>query len=314
MKKKILALLAGTMVIASLLAGCGNSAPAAEERPENSSRTLSTEDEMCSDETFEELQENYKIVVECYDSVEELYMSDEIAQSDEVEDLLFEANDIIEEMGEIEQSELTEKDADELNDAMEDIIEALNGIVDSMELVDGPCSDETFAELQENYEIVVDCYNSVEDLYMSDSIAQSDEVEDCLFQANELIEEIGEIEQSELTESDADELNAAMLTIIDGLNSIVDSMDIVCMDDTYEELGDTVLRVLDDERTVEDYYYNTPSVPQNNYYEDVFFDACSLIDEIYQIDQYDLTESQAWDYIDQLNEMDTLLWDIYYEM
>lgn len=167
---------------------------------------------MCSDETFETLQDNYATMVDCYNEVKDLYESDEIAADEDIENLMNEAADVINEMGEISQDSITEKDAEDLNGAMVDILEGLSAAVDAMdttadvETADASgdvCSDDTFATLQDNYATLVNVYNVVYDAYMSDEIEQDDDIESRTASDCRCKEEMGDISQDTITEADA---------------------------------------------------------------------------------------------------------------
>lgn len=170
-------------------------------------------------------------MVDAYNQVKDLYESDEIAGDAEIEDLMNQAADVINEMGEISQDTITEADAETLNGAMMDILDGLSGIVDAMEVngdgestADEACSDETFAALQDNYATLTDVYNTVYDAYMSDEIEQNDEIENALAQTADIMNEMGEISQDAITELDAETLNDTMLTLLDVLDAVVDAM------------------------------------------------------------------------------------------
>ena len=226
MKKKILAVVLAGVMAMSMLTACGGSAETAEttETADVETTEDAASDEACSDETFATLQDNYAVMVD-------LYESDEIAGDAEIEDLMNQAADVINEMGEISQDTITEADAETLNGAMMDILDGLSGIVDAMEVngdgestADEACSDETFAALQDNYATLTDVYNTVYDAYMSDEIEQNDEIENALAQTADIINEMGEISQDTITELDAETLNDTMLTLLDVLDAVVDAM------------------------------------------------------------------------------------------
>ena len=218
MKKKILAVVLAGVMAMSMLTACGGSAETAEttETADVETTEDAASDEACSDETFATLQDNE---------------SDEIAGDAEIEDLMNQAADVINEMGEISQDTITEADAETLNGAMMDILDGLSGIVDAMEVngdgestADEACSDETFAALQDNYATLTDVYNTVYDAYMSDEIEQNDEIENALAQTADIMNEMGEISQDAITELDAETLNDTMLTLLDVLDAVVDAM------------------------------------------------------------------------------------------
>ena len=225
MKKKILAVVLAGVMAMSMLTACGGSAETAEttETADVETTEDAASDEACSDETFATLQDNYAVMVDAYNQVKDLYESDEIAGDAEIEDLMNQAADVINEMGEISQDTITEADAETLN--------GLSGIVDAMEVngdgestADEACSDETFAALQDNYATLTDVYNTVYDAYMSDEIEQNDEIENALAQTADIMNEMGEISQDAITELDAETLNDTMLTLLDVLDAVVDAM------------------------------------------------------------------------------------------
>ncbi|MBR6328554.1 MAG: hypothetical protein IKR68_02780 [Lachnospiraceae bacterium] len=161
MKKRILALVISGIMAASMMTACGGTekaepAPAetkteekteekAEENTEEKAEEKTEEkaEESTGSITFEDLQDNYKILVDCYNQVEDLYMNEQIAQSDETESLLTEAKGIIDEMGEATEDDFAgEQDMVDMNDAMATMIDALGKIVDGMETTDaGESSD-----------------------------------------------------------------------------------------------------------------------------------------------------------------------------
>lgn len=239
MKKKFLAMIMVGVMAAALLTACGGGSEetAAEDTAveETAEDTADTEDagDMVSDETFEILQDNYATMVEAYNAVAELYSSDEIAADADIEDTMNKAADVINQMGEITQDSMTEADAEDLNSAMVDILDALSMLVDGMqeadgaadaEAADGAVSDETFAILQDNFKTLSDAYDIVADYYMSDEVEADADIEDILNQTADVINEMGEISQDTITEEDAVTLNDTMMSLMDSLQIIVDAM------------------------------------------------------------------------------------------
>ena len=236
MKKKFLAMIMAGVMAAALLTACGGGSEetAAEDTAveETAEDTADTEDagDMVSDETFAILQDNYATMVEAYNAVAELYSSDEIAADADIEDTMNKAADVINQMGEITQDSMTEADAEDLNSAMVDILDALSMLVDGMqeadgaEAADGAVSDETFAILQDNFKTLSDAYDIVADYYMSDEVEADADIEDILNQTADVINEMGEISQDTITEEDAVTLNDTMMSLMDSLQIIVDAM------------------------------------------------------------------------------------------
>lgn len=255
MKKKLTSIILAVVMAATLLTACGKgkgaetaapaedkkteaAAPAedkkaeaaapAEDKAEEAAPAAEEAGEMVSDETFSILQDNYALLTEVYNAVADAYNSDEVAADADIEEAMNEAADVIEQMGEITQDTLTEEDAEELNGAMKDILDALSYVVDGMEVVDGAegemVSDETFTSLQENYEIMAQAYNAVAEAYNSDEVAADADIEAALQQAYDIIEKMGTITQDSITEADAEELVNAMIAIIEVLDTVVDAM------------------------------------------------------------------------------------------
>ncbi len=136
MKKRILAMLIAGVMGASLLAGCGDSEPAAAEAPAATEEAADSTGS-ASGITFEDLQNNYALLVDCYNEVEKLYMDEAIAQDDTTESLLTEAKGIIEQMGEATEEDFqTPEDYKTMNDSMVTMLDALSGIVDGMNAAD----------------------------------------------------------------------------------------------------------------------------------------------------------------------------------
>ena len=217
----------------SMLTACGGGSEetstdtAAEEVVEEEDTAEdSAADGMCSDETFSALQDNYASMVEAYNAVKDLYESDEIEADDSIQ-----AADVINEMGEISQDTITEEDAETLNSAMLDILDALSLLVDGMTETDASadaasegCSDESFATLQDNFAALSEAYDAVSDAYMSDEVEQNDDIEAALNETQDIMTQMGEISQDTITEEDAEVLNDSILALLEVLDSVVDAM------------------------------------------------------------------------------------------
>ncbi len=150
MKKKISFILLAGALIAALFTGCSGSGSAAgaatgaveQEQTEDTAGTVtdtadaagSAEAESSTPElTFEDLQNNYQKLVESYDQVEALYMTDQVAQNDKIEELLGEAKSIIEEMGEATREDFSsQQDYITMNNNMATLIDSLIEIVAGM--------------------------------------------------------------------------------------------------------------------------------------------------------------------------------------
>lgn len=153
MRKKLLVLFAAGVMATSLLAGCSCSSSTTsnengtttttQKTDSNGTTTTTTTTTTTSktpvkpqgDLTFADLQTNYSILVDCYNEVEKLYMDKQIQQDDQVENLLAESKKVIEEMGQLQESDFkSQEDYQKMNDSMVTMIEALGKIVDSMQV------------------------------------------------------------------------------------------------------------------------------------------------------------------------------------
>ena len=237
MKKKLLAVLLTGAMVMSMLTACGGGSEetstdtAAEEVVEEDTAEDSAADGMCSDETFSALQDNYASMVEAYNAVKDLYESDEIEADASIEEVMNQAADVINEMGEISQDTITEEDAETLNSAMLDILDALSLLVDGMTETDASadaasegCSDESFATLQDNFAALSEAYDAVSDAYMSDEVEQNDDIEAALNETQDIMTQMGEITQDTITEEDAEVLNDSILALLEVLDAVVDAM------------------------------------------------------------------------------------------
>ena len=137
MKKRLLAVLLTGVMAMSMLTACGGSDETTTGAATADVAEASTDGEMCSDETFSTLQDNYAAMTEAYNAVKELYENDAIAADEAIEDVMNQAADVINQMGEISQDSITEEDAATLNSAMLDILDALSSVVDGMTMTEG---------------------------------------------------------------------------------------------------------------------------------------------------------------------------------
>lgn len=236
MKKLLALIVCGTMVLSMTACGGSKETPAAQNDVSVQAEADTVEDaeaeetgakEMCSDETFASLQEVFGLLTDLHNQTVDLYSEDQIAADADLEDALNQSADAINQMGELTQENISEDDALVLLNAMETLADALYAADEAMmgEVTEStPCSDETFAVLQSNCQLLVEAYNAVSDAYMSDEIEQSDEVEANLNQAKELIESLGEVDQASLAEEDAESTIDAMSAINDYLAAILEAM------------------------------------------------------------------------------------------
>lgn len=249
MKRRLVAVMLAFIMTASLLTACGGgsepqepvSAPAAEpaaeepaEAPEEDTADADTEEtvEMVSDENYKILQDNYALISDYAAQVREIYTSDEIAANPDIEEVILQTEDIIAEIGELEQADITAEDAETLNGAMSLIIETYDNLLEGMELVDDGSateggemvSDETFAELSEAYNALTELYDIVANAY-NDSELEVPEVKTAMDQAYDLLEQMGEITQDTITEADAEVLAQSMIDMAEGLQMIAEGLD-----------------------------------------------------------------------------------------
>ena len=154
MRKKLLVLFAAGVMATSLLAGCscstktttnddGTTTTTTQKTDSNGTTTTTTTTTSKTpvkpegDITFADLQTNYSILVDCYNQVQDLYMNNQIKQDDQIENLMGEAKKVIEEMGQLQESDFkSQDDYKKMNDSMVTMIESLGKIVDQMQVVE----------------------------------------------------------------------------------------------------------------------------------------------------------------------------------
>jgi len=139
MKKKMLALVLCCVMGLATLTGCGD-----DEVEEAAVETVQVEqaaeevvevaaDEMCSDESFAALQDAYASLVQAYEAVGTYYVENEnIEQSDEIEEALNSAKEYLDEVGEIQQNEMTEADAETIAESMLQVAEGLEAFANAI--------------------------------------------------------------------------------------------------------------------------------------------------------------------------------------
>ena len=142
MKKRVLALLLSSVLAAGLLmTGCGgdsSSAEATQEETAAAEETAETEEtdaEAASGQiTFSDLQDNYAALTEAYNAVVDAYNDNSIAQSDEIDQNLSDAKDLMDQMGELSEDDFkSQEDLETINNSMLQMCDILNAILDKME-------------------------------------------------------------------------------------------------------------------------------------------------------------------------------------
>ncbi len=241
MKKKVIAiLLCATMVMPTLVA-CGGKDSSSEAVVEEATEETSEEaSEGCSDENFAALQEAYASLSEEVELVENYYMDNaDIPQDDDVEETLAAAHEYMDQVGEIEQSEITDADAEELAQSMVDVANSLVTVAKALDIMAGNgtaeeatedasaegCSDENFAAIQDAYAELSSLQETVVNYYMENpDVEQDDEVEDVLNKAQEYLDEVGEIKQNEISDADAETIAQSMVDVANGLSMIAEAI------------------------------------------------------------------------------------------
>ncbi len=235
MKKKLFAVLISMSLVICSLTACGGEeeTKAAEPVVEQIEETATEAADACSDETFADLQTMYSSISEMYEMIGNYYLeNDNIEKNEDVEETLNLAKEYIDQVGEINQEDITEADAMELASSMVDVLDGLKMTAEGLDLLaeagaaaNAGCSDETFAALQEAYVAIVELNGAVSDYYLNtDSVAQDSDIEGVLNQAAEYIDIAGQIKQEDITEADAEELAGSMSDIVDALTIVAEAM------------------------------------------------------------------------------------------
>lgn len=225
MKKRVMSVLLGAVMTATLLTGCGgqetNSSLPSDEKKSEVSTPAPAEGDLVSDENYKILQDNYAILTDVYNTVANAYNNGEIPENAELKTALDQAYDVIEEMGQLEQKDIPADKAEDLNDLIGNLIKVLQDVPTTAAAGD-IVSDEDFATLQGNYNILTELYNAVATRYNSGDIQKDAELETALNQAHDIIEQLGNVKQEDLTQDKAVELNNAMFELINSLVAVAD--------------------------------------------------------------------------------------------
>lgn len=170
-------------------------------------------------------------------------------------------------------------------------------------------SDETFAILQDNFQLMSQCYDEVLDLYSSDEIAADADIEEAMLTAAELIDQMGEITQDSITEEDAQILNQAMVDILDGLSEVVDAMESVdgaegemVSDETFAILQENYQSLTEVYNAIVE-VYNSDEIEANAEIEKSLTEAAAIIEEMGNIEQESLTEADAEEFNEAMRSM-----------
>lgn len=100
--------------------------------------------------------------------------------------------------------------------------------------------------LQDNFAALTDVYNTVVDLYNNEGIEPDGDIEDLLNQTKEVIEEVGELDENDLDdEADMKKINDTMVTLLEALGGIVDSMSYADDEDDDDEDDNPELAYVD---------------------------------------------------------------------
>ena len=137
MKKRVLArIMSAALAAGFLMVGCGDDAPAAAADTQTEQTTeAATEEttEAATGVTFEDLQNNYAALTDAYNAVVDAYNDDSVEQSDEIDKDLADAKDLMDQMGELEETDFeSQADLDAINNSMLQMCDILNAILDKM--------------------------------------------------------------------------------------------------------------------------------------------------------------------------------------
>lgn len=169
----------------------------------------------CSDETFAALQNDYLAVIDSYNAVKELYERDDVEADEELEDIINSSAAIINGMGELSQSAMTEEDAKTLDKSMLDIVNSLTVVADKINfLLAGGCTDATFEMIQNNYVTMVEIFNNVKENVTDDNAKA------LIDEASGVIDHMGEMNQGAMSEAEAQSLNDNIVALVQALGSI----------------------------------------------------------------------------------------------
>lgn len=171
-------------------------------------------------------------------------------------------------------------------------------------------SDEVFAILQDNYALLVEAHDAVAELYNSEEIAANPEIESVMDQAYDVIKQMGEIKQEEITQEDAEDLNGAMEDILDALSSVIDAVELTDEAAGSEAVSDETFAALQEKYELLANVYNTVAEAYNSGTEEnadiknAMDQAYDVIGQMGEVTQDSITEAKAEELI---SAMDVLI-------
>lgn len=116
----------------------------------------------------------------------------------------------------------TNKDADPVTEEPEVVVEENDEL--------------TFEDLQANYQILSECYEKTEELYLNPAVAQDDNIEKLLNEARGIIDEMGTLKEDDFeTPEDMSAFNDTMADMIDNLSAVIDQMQPAVTDEEESE-------------------------------------------------------------------------------
>ena len=100
---------------------------------ETESCTEESAKDSCTDESFEKLSSQYAKLVYQYNHAMYLYCQEDIEKNEDIESVLDQSAQVISDMEELEQGQISPEDAEEMSDAMDIISRALTIVSEGLE-------------------------------------------------------------------------------------------------------------------------------------------------------------------------------------
>lgn len=177
MKKKLMSLiLCGVLAMSSfMLTACGSdagdkaAAPAeevaeaakADAAEEETVEEETADDDAVTDETWEQLQDLYVKLIEARDATVEYYNDESVAQDDKIEEGLNTADELIEQIGNVERADVKESEAEEYVEAMVAVNDIFAAVLDVAQPAGG---DEEAEDDGVDYsQMFTECYAGITD-------------------------------------------------------------------------------------------------------------------------------------------------------
>ncbi|MBQ9604490.1 MAG: hypothetical protein IJR45_03655 [Firmicutes bacterium] len=206
--KKVLMLGASLILLCTALTACGET----KEIPEETTAENTMD--------FSELDGNYLILKDSYETVKNAYESSSVQADAEIENSISQAADVLNNIGELKKEDYASQGM--MESANRDILNAQSALDSAAEKMQTSTASVSFEQIKENYDKMVAAYNTVSNIAAE---KQSGETKAVLEEAKALISQIGEISPEKFkTQDEMINFNMIVCQVLAKLDAAAESV------------------------------------------------------------------------------------------